>query len=101
MTSEAVSIARLPIEFSPVWNAWAASSAGVHCVNVRPAFGEQPTVIPCGPLWYEMQTLETPSAAIHSRSSRVSGVVTGLSVHVAPPSVEVETSTFASVRLAT
>ena len=41
------------------------------------------------------------SAAIHSRSSIVYGVVTGLSDQVAPPSVEVETSTFASERLAT
>ena len=48
-----------------------------------------------------MQTLLLVSAAIHSRSSIVFGVVTGLSCHVAPPSVEVETSMFASDRLDT
>jgi hypothetical protein len=48
-----------------------------------------------------MQTLLLVSAAIHSRSSIVSGVVTGLSDQVAPPSVDVETSTFASERLET
>ena len=44
-------MARLPIAFSPIWKAWPASSALANYVNVVPEFGEQPTVIPCGPLW--------------------------------------------------
>jgi hypothetical protein len=47
-----------------------------------------------------MQTFEAPVAAIHGRSS-IGSAVAGLSVHVAPLSVEVETSMLANVSEAT
>src|SRR5947208_16703627 len=60
----------------------------------RPACG---TRMP-GAVRYETQTFDAPVAAVQGRSS-IGRLVTGLSVYVRPLSVEVETSTLASVRL--
>src|SRR5581483_6865596 len=96
------SIARLPISFSPTWNRWFVSMALASCGNDFPASVEQLTSMFCSPSWYETQTFDAPSAAIHSRSSAPpTSAPTGLRLQVLPRFVEVETEMFASVRLAT
>ena len=71
-------------------------------VKVRPASVLQFTsMLKVSTSWYEMHTLDAPSAAIHSRSSPPMVALTGFKDQVLPPSRLVLTSTFARVRLAT